>query len=158
HRRAHAEAHEAELGDGRVDHPLRPVLVEQPARHLVGAVVGADLLAHEEDVLVAREFLVEGLVQRFAKGQLTHAPSPARWGRRRRRCRVRKAPATGSRPRSGSPPPPRPGPPGRSFRARLPWRACGPGCTWPAAGWDRSCAPAPPPPACGTRRDRTWSG
>ena len=48
-RRAHARAREAELGDGRVADPLGPVLGEEALRDLVGPVVLAHLLAHEED-------------------------------------------------------------------------------------------------------------
>ena len=50
HRRADADAGEAALGDRRVDDALLAELLQQALRHLVGAVVVADLLAHEEDV------------------------------------------------------------------------------------------------------------
>ena len=49
HRGADAEAGEAALGDRRVDDALLAELLEHPLRHLVGAVVVADLFAHEED-------------------------------------------------------------------------------------------------------------
>ena len=51
---------------------IGPELVEQPAAHLVGALVDADLLAHEEDVGVALHLLAEGLVQRVAVGDDWH--------------------------------------------------------------------------------------
>src|SRR5690606_5185691 len=104
-------------------HPLRPVLLEQAARDLVGAVVRAHLLAHQKDVRIAGELLVEGLVEGFTKRQLTHGPSPARWDRRTRRCRAPTARARGIRRRSGWPPPPPSRPPRGSGRAPPPWPA-----------------------------------
>ena len=72
HGRADAHAGEPQLGDRRIHHPHRPELVEQPAAHLVGALVDADFLAHEEDVGVALHLLAQGLVERVAVGQGRH--------------------------------------------------------------------------------------
>ena len=63
HGRADAEAGEAQLGDGRVDHALGAVLVQQALADLVGAVVLGDFLAHEEDRVVAGHLFVDGLVE-----------------------------------------------------------------------------------------------
>ena len=52
--RADAEAGEAVLGDRRVDHPLGAELLQQALADLVGALVLGDLLAHQEDLFVAR--------------------------------------------------------------------------------------------------------
>ena len=66
------DAGEAELGDRRVHHAHRPELVEQAAAHLVGALIDADFLAHEEDVGVALHLLAEGLVEGVAVGDDGH--------------------------------------------------------------------------------------
>ncbi len=44
----------------------------RPAGDAVGAAVGADVLAHEDDALVAQQRLADGLAQRFSKGDLSH--------------------------------------------------------------------------------------
>ncbi len=72
HRRAHAEAGEAELGDGRVHHAHRSELVEQPAAHLVCALIDPDFLSHEKDVGVALHLLTEGSVEGISVGQDRH--------------------------------------------------------------------------------------
>ena len=41
----------AEFGDRRVHHPVFAEAVHQIARHLEGAAIDADVLAHEEDAL-----------------------------------------------------------------------------------------------------------
>ena len=66
HRRADADAGEAELGDRRVDDAHLAELLEQPLRDLVGALVDGDFLAHEEDAVVALHLLAQRLVQRVA--------------------------------------------------------------------------------------------
>ena len=50
HGRAHADAGKPLLGDGRIDHALRPELLEQALADLVGALVLRHLLAHQEHV------------------------------------------------------------------------------------------------------------
>src|SRR5262249_1649895 len=51
--------------------------VEQPFRDFVGAVVVADLLAHEEHTLVALHLFGHGLAQGFAISQFTHGSAPS---------------------------------------------------------------------------------
>jgi hypothetical protein len=51
--RADAQAGEAVLGDRRIDDALGAELVQQALADLVGALILGDLLAHQEDVLVA---------------------------------------------------------------------------------------------------------
>src|SRR5262249_34035411 len=63
---------EALLGDRRLLHPARAVLLEEAGGHLVGALEPADLLAHQVDALVARELLVERPPQRLAGGHFRH--------------------------------------------------------------------------------------
>jgi hypothetical protein len=70
--RADAEAGEAVLGDRRVDDPLGAELVQQSLGHLVGALVFGDLLAHDEDGVIAAHLLGHGIAQRFADGRLDH--------------------------------------------------------------------------------------
>ena len=67
HRGADADADEAALGDRRVDDPLLAELLQQALRDLVGAVVVADLLAHEEDAIVLLHLLGHRLIERLAK-------------------------------------------------------------------------------------------
>ena len=71
-RGADAEAGKAMLGDRRVDHALRPELLQQPLRDLVGALIFGDLLAHHEHVLVAAHLLGHGVAQGFAHGHGDH--------------------------------------------------------------------------------------
>ena len=59
HRSADTGADEALLRDGGVAHAVGPELVEEAGGDLVGAVEDADLLAHDEDALVAGELLAQ---------------------------------------------------------------------------------------------------
>src|SRR5690606_19109514 len=70
--RTDADAREARLGDGRVDHALLAELREQALAHLVRAVVVADLFAHEEDVRIATHLLEQRLTERLAVANLSH--------------------------------------------------------------------------------------
>ncbi len=65
-RRADAEPGESVLGDRRVDHPHGAELLQQALRHLVGALIFGDLLAHHEHVLVAAHLLRHRVAQRLA--------------------------------------------------------------------------------------------
>ena len=47
-------------------------LFEEALRDGVGAAVGADVLAHEEDALVVLELLAQRLAERLAVGDLRH--------------------------------------------------------------------------------------
>ena len=69
-RRADAKAGKAVLGDRRVDDAFRAELLEEALGHLVGALIFRDLLAHDEDVLVAAHLLGHGVAQRFADGDV----------------------------------------------------------------------------------------
>ena len=62
HGRADADAGEPEFGDRRVDDAHLAEFLEQALGDLVGAVVHADFLAHEEDAVVALHLLAERLV------------------------------------------------------------------------------------------------
>ena len=68
HRGAHADAGEAELGDGRVDHAHLAEFFEEALRHLVGAVVDADFLAYQKDAVVLMHLLAESLIECVAIG------------------------------------------------------------------------------------------
>ena len=57
---------------GGVDDTLGAELVEQALGDLVGALVFADLLAHQKDVVVTAHFLGHGVAQRVAHGLLPH--------------------------------------------------------------------------------------
>src|SRR4029077_13082548 len=69
HGRPDPHAREPRLGDRRVDDALLAEAREHPFRHLVRAVVVPDLLAHEEDRLVALHLLAHRLAERFAEAQ-----------------------------------------------------------------------------------------
>ena len=69
HGRADSEAGEAMLGDGGVDHPAGAELLQEAAADLVGALVLADLLAHQEDGLVPAHLLGHGVAQGVANGR-----------------------------------------------------------------------------------------
>ena len=105
-RRADRGADDRRLGDRRVDDPLLAELVVQPFGDLERAAVGADVLADDEDALVALHLLGERLADRFEIGDDRHQVSPscagAAWtangdltsstlGRRSRRRRTRRA-------------------------------------------------------------------
>jgi hypothetical protein len=62
-RRADTQPGESQLGDRGIDDPPLSERVEQPAAHLVGALIYPDLLPHQEDVGVALHLLTERLVQ-----------------------------------------------------------------------------------------------
>ena len=84
HRGADARADEPLLGDRGVAHAVGPELVEQAGGDLVGAAEDADLLAHDEDALIARELLAQRQADRLAvghdlgfRGDGAHRPRPA---------------------------------------------------------------------------------
>jgi hypothetical protein len=72
HGRTDAHTGEAQLGDRRVDHAQLAEPVEQTLRHLVRAIVEADFLAHQEDVLVALHLFRQRLVQRLTVRNRCH--------------------------------------------------------------------------------------
>ena len=94
HRRTDADAGKAVLGDRRVDHAPRAEFLQQALRHLVGALIFRDLLAHDEDVGVAPHLFGHGVAQRLANslgdhlGALRHFRIGLGDRRRRGRCLV----------------------------------------------------------------------
>ena len=54
------------LGDRRVDHAHGAEFLQESLGHLVGALIFRDLLAHDEDVLVATHLFRHGVAQRLA--------------------------------------------------------------------------------------------
>ncbi len=62
----------AVLGDRRVDHARGAEFLQQALGDLVGALILGDLLADDEDGLVAPHFLRHGVAQRFAHGHGDH--------------------------------------------------------------------------------------
>ena len=71
-RRADAEPGHGVLGDRGVDHARSAEFLQQTLGDLVGALILGDLLADDEDVLVAAHFLRHGVAQRFAHGHGHH--------------------------------------------------------------------------------------
>ena len=76
HRRAHSHADDRVLRDRRVAHALLAELLEQSGGDLEGALEDADVLAHEEDVLVLVHLLAQGLVEGLAIAHGGHQPPP----------------------------------------------------------------------------------
>jgi len=68
---AHACTRLRGFRDRRVDHALRSEALEQARRDLEQAAHLRDVLADDEDALVAAHLLVQGLVQRLRHRQLT---------------------------------------------------------------------------------------
>ena len=93
-RRANAQAREARLRDGRVDHAARAELVEQALRDLIRALIFRDLLAHDEHGIVAPHLLGHRVAQRLAHGDLHHLRALGDFGGR---CRTGlRAPRVGA--------------------------------------------------------------
>ncbi len=61
-----AETGKAMLGDRRIDDAPRTEFLQQPLRHLVGALIFGDLFAHDEDLFVTPHFFGHGVAQGFA--------------------------------------------------------------------------------------------
>ena len=70
--RADAHPGKAIFGDRRVDHAGRAELVEQALGHFVGALIFADLLAHDEHRRIAAHLFRHGVAQRLAHGHADH--------------------------------------------------------------------------------------
>ena len=64
-RRADRDAGAAELGDRRVDDPVGAEAVDEVARHLEGAAVDADVLAHQDHAPVALDRDRHGVADRL---------------------------------------------------------------------------------------------
>ena len=83
HRRPERGAGERQLGDRRVEDPLRPVLVVQAGRRREHAAGDGDVLAEEDHALVGGELLVERVADRGAEGD-GHVSSSVRAARSER--------------------------------------------------------------------------
>ena len=70
--RADADPGKAIFGDRRIDHAGRAELIEQALGDLVGALILADLLAHDEHRRIAAHLLGHGVAQRLAHGHADH--------------------------------------------------------------------------------------
>ena len=80
-RRAERRARHRQLGDRRVEDALRPVLLVEPGRGREHASGDGDVLAEEDDTVVAGELLVERVANRVSElelhGCLRHAVTSA---------------------------------------------------------------------------------
>ena len=72
--RPHRHAGKAMLSNRHIQHPLGAKLIQQPLADLIGALILAHLLAHQEDVRIGPHFHRHGITQRLAHG---HAPGRA---------------------------------------------------------------------------------
>src|SRR3712207_9540507 len=79
HRHADRSPREPELGDGGVYDPPRPVLVDEPVGYEVGAAVDADVLTHQDDVLVAVELHDHALAQGRSEERRVGKECRSRW-------------------------------------------------------------------------------
>jgi hypothetical protein len=70
--RAGRRTHDRGFGNWRVDHPLLAELLDEPFGHLEGATVVADVLAKNEDALVALHLFPHPLAQGFQVGDFRH--------------------------------------------------------------------------------------
>ena len=69
---ADADPGKAIFGDRRIDHAAWAELLEQVLTDLVGALILANLLAHEEHRRIAPHLLGHGVAQRLAHGHGDH--------------------------------------------------------------------------------------
>ena len=72
-RRARRRADDGRFADRRVDDPALAEPLRGSLGHLEGPAVGADILAQEEDPLVALHLLPETLADGFEVGDFSHA-------------------------------------------------------------------------------------
>ena len=70
--RADADSGKGIFGDGRVDHARRSELIEQALGDFIGALILADLLAHDEHRRIAAHLFGHGVAQRLAHGHAHH--------------------------------------------------------------------------------------
>ncbi len=69
HRRSDGRSDNRGLGDGRVDDAILAELAEQAVGYLEGAAVNADVLAQQEDAVVALHLLQDALADRLHIGR-----------------------------------------------------------------------------------------
>jgi len=73
HRRADPDRDDAQLGQRGVDHTVRAVLIKQADGRAEDAAARADVLAGDEDAIVALHLLVHRLAQSFDEGNFGHS-------------------------------------------------------------------------------------
>jgi len=73
HRRANAGADETLFRNRGGAHAPGSEFLEQPLRDAVGSLEDADLLTHDQDFLIAGQFLVQSLLQCLAISDFSHA-------------------------------------------------------------------------------------
>src|SRR5262245_40700650 len=71
-RRSDPESGHSMFGDRSVDHARGAEFLQQALGHLVRALIFGDLLAHDEDGLVAPHFFRHGVAQRLANRHRDH--------------------------------------------------------------------------------------
>ena len=64
-------ANESSLGDGCIDHALVAPLFPKAFGDFVGTIVLSDLLAHQDDIWIAGEFLIKAFTEGFTIGENT---------------------------------------------------------------------------------------
>ena len=69
HRCAYTHANKASLGNRRIDHPFVTPLFPKSFGYFVSAVVLGYFLAHQDDVWIAGEFLIEAFTEGFTVGK-----------------------------------------------------------------------------------------
>ena len=77
HRGPHGSAKDGLLGDGRISHTERPELLVQPDRCLEHAASLADILAEEDDAVIAFHFLRDAARYGVTICQFRHAQPPS---------------------------------------------------------------------------------
>ena len=80
HRRTGADAGKAVFGDRRIDHARFAEFLEQALRHLVGALILGNFLAHHEDAVIRAHFLGHRVAQCLAHGLRFSWASQLRFG------------------------------------------------------------------------------
>ncbi len=70
--RANRRADDPRLGDGGIYDAAFAKLIQKAAGDRVGASVGADIFADEEDAIIALHLLAQRLADRLAKSDLRH--------------------------------------------------------------------------------------
>ena len=73
------------FGNRRIQHALCAKFLQQALRHLIGALIFADLFAHHEDAGVATHLLRHRVAQGFTHGHRDHCHIGRNLGRARRR-------------------------------------------------------------------------
>ncbi len=80
-RRADRDADDVGLRERHVDDPIGPELLDEPVGHAEHPAAHADVLAEDDDPLVAPELVPKGVVDRLHVALLGHAPPRRRSGK-----------------------------------------------------------------------------